>query len=180
MDSQKPAPPGNLLNDLESIRQLLEDHPQKPPLEPPLLTESIDLQSIPLLSEIVNPADLGAPLFSRPAPISRATVTISTTPAPVAAQAKPVAPPPPPASVPPAKTPAASASSLPSATISEQLQQHLHPAALELNRLDRELRTAAQLMLQDIIDDFVPLIEAKLKTRLDAHLNQLLNQRKPR
>ncbi len=58
------------------------------------------------------------------------------------------------------------------------MQRSLHPAALELNRLDRELRTAAQLMLQDIIDDFVPLIEAELKNRLDAHLNQLLSQRK--
>ncbi|MDO8696740.1 MAG: DNA polymerase III subunit chi [Pseudomonas sp.] len=169
MDSQKPSKPGNLLHDLESIRQLLEQNP----LEPPLLTESIDPNSIPLLSEIVNPADLGAPLFSRPAPASRPPEASSAaTPAQVA---KPTAPPPSPA---PAPATASAPSQAQSETISEQLQRSLHPAALELNRLDRELRTAAQLMLQDIIDDFVPLIEAELKTRLDAHLNQLLSQRK--
>ncbi|MDP3846893.1 MAG: DNA polymerase III subunit chi [Pseudomonas sp.] len=168
MDSQKPSNPGNLLHDLESIRQLLEQNP----LEPPLLTESIDPNSIPLLSEIVNPADLPAPLFNLSAPASQPPVAASAaTPVPVA---KPMAPLPPP----PPTTPAPTASPAPSATISEQLQQRLHPAALELNRLDRELRTAAHLMLQDIIDDFVPLIEAELKTRLDAHLNQLLSQRK--
>lgn len=163
MDSQKPSNPGNLLHDLESIRQLLEQSP----LEPPLLTESIDLNSIPLLSEIVNPADLGAPLFNLSAPASQSPAAPgAATPVPVT---KPMAPQPSPAPTP---------SPAPSATISEQLQQRLHPAALELNRLDRELRTAAHLMLQDIIDDFVPLIEAELKTRLDAHLNQLLSQRK--
>ena len=163
MDSQKPNNPGNLLHDLESIRQLLEQSP----LEPPLLTESIDLNSIPLLSEIVNPSDLGAPLFNLSAPASQSPAAAgAATPVPVT---KPMAPQPSPAPTP---------SPAPSATISEQLQQRLHPAALELNRLDRELRTAAHLMLQDIIDDFVPLIEAELKTRLDAHLNQLLSQRK--
>ena len=62
--------------------------------------------------------------------------------------------------------------------MAEHLQLNLHPAALELNRLDRELRTAAQLMLQDVIDDFVPQIEAELKRRLDLQLTLLLNQRK--
>ena len=173
MDSQKPSKPGNLLNDLESIRQLLEQNP----LEPPLLTESIDPNSIPLLSEIVNPADLGAPLFNLSATASQPPEASSAaTPAQVA---KPTAPPPSPAPAPATATATASApSQAQSETISEQLQRSLHPAALELNRLDRELRTAAQLMLQDIIDDFVPLIEAELKTRLDAHLNQLLSQRK--
>lgn len=170
MDSQKPTPPSNLLNDLESIRQLLEQHP----LEPPLLTESIDPNSIPLLSEVVSPADLGTPLFNLSPPTIAAAASAAVT---AVVAAKPVAPAPTPT---PAPIPAAAVTSPsePHETISEQLQQRLHPAALELNRLDRELRTAAHLMLQDIIDDFVPLIEAELKTRLDAHLNQLLNQRK--
>ncbi|MBX9753971.1 MAG: DNA polymerase III subunit chi [Pseudomonadaceae bacterium] len=164
MDSQKPNKPGNLLHDLESIRQLLEQSP----LEPPLLTESIDLNSIPLLSEIVNPADLGAPLFNLSAPASQPPAAAgAATPAPMV-----------PSPAPPPATPAPATKPAPNESISEQLQQRLHPAALELNRLDRELRTAAHLMLQDIIDDFVPLIEAELKTRLDAHLNQLLSQRK--
>jgi hypothetical protein len=164
MDSQKPRNPGNLLNDLESIRQLLEEHPS-----PPLLTDSIGIDLIPLLSEVVNPADLAAPLFNRPAPATIARK--ASTPVAFAAPA--------PAPAPATTKPAATAQPLPAnADISQQLQRSLHPAALELTQLDRELRIAAQLMLQDIIDDFVPLIEAKLKTRLDAHLSQLLNQRK--
>ncbi|SDI46859.1 hypothetical protein SAMN05216588_11791 [Pseudomonas flavescens] len=48
----------------------------------------------------------------------------------------------------------------------------------EINRLDSELRAAAQLLLQDVIDDFVPQIEAELKRRLQARLNRLLPPRK--
>ena len=55
----------------------------------------------------------------------------------------------------------------------------MHPGALELQRVDRELRAAAQLLLQDVIDDFVPQIEAELKRRLDVRLDLLLSQRKP-
>lgn len=40
--------------------------------------------------------------------------------------------------------------------------------------LDHELRTAAQLILQDVIDDFVPQIEAELRSRLEAHAEQLI------
>ena len=49
----------------------------------------------------------------------------------------------------------------------------------EMNRLDSELRAAAQLILQDVIDDFVPQIEAELKRRLDARLTRLLPPRRP-
>ncbi|MNT82439.1 hypothetical protein D3C72_2221680 [compost metagenome] len=48
----------------------------------------------------------------------------------------------------------------------------------ELNRLDNELRAAAELILQDVIDDFVPQIEAELKRRLQARLSRLLPPRK--
>ena len=40
--------------------------------------------------------------------------------------------------------------------------------------LDHELRTAAQLILQEVIDDFVPQIEAELKRRLEDHAEQLI------
>lgn len=53
------------------------------------------------------------------------------------------------------------------------------PAASELNRLDLELRAAAQLILQDILDDFAPQIEAELQRRLEARMQRLLAQRKP-
>ena len=51
MDSPKPPnKAANLLNDLESIRALLDGNAD----EPPLLTESLDPNSIPLLSEVVE------------------------------------------------------------------------------------------------------------------------------
>ncbi|MDF3865702.1 DNA polymerase III subunit chi [Pseudomonas denitrificans (nom. rej.)] len=53
------------------------------------------------------------------------------------------------------------------------------PVASELNRLDLELRAAAQLILQDVLDDFVPQIEAELQRRLEARMQRLLAQRKP-
>ncbi|QRY79210.1 DNA polymerase III subunit chi [Pseudomonas sp. PDNC002] len=53
------------------------------------------------------------------------------------------------------------------------------PQASELNRLDLELRAAAQLILQDVIDDFAPQIEAELQRRLEARMQRLLAQRKP-
>lgn len=158
MDSHNPPKPGNLLNDLESIRQLLDQQQ----LEPPLLTESVDTSAIPLLCDIVPPSELVPPrpslaaaLHNRPdsAP-SVAPVSAPVTPAPAA------------------PTPTAS-------TINASLQQRLHPGALELQRVDRELRAAAQLLLQDVIDDFVPQIEAELKRRLDVRLDLLLSQRKP-
>lgn len=158
MDSHNPPKPGNLLNDLESIRQLLDQQQ----LEPPLLTESVDTSAIPLLCDIVPPSELVPPrpsltsaLQQRPDPApSVAPVSAPVTPAPAA------------------PTPTAS-------TINASLQQRLHPGALELQRVDRELRAAAQLLLQDVIDDFVPQIEAELKRRLDVRLDLLLSQRKP-
>jgi hypothetical protein len=158
MDSHNPPKPGNLLNDLESIRQLLDQQQ----LEPPLLTESVDTSAIPLLCDIVPPSELVPPrpslaaaLHNRPDPAPSVTpVSAPVTPAPTA------------------PTPTASA-------INASLQQRLHPGALELQRVDRELRAAAQLLLQDVIDDFVPQIEAELKRRLDVRLDLLLSQRKP-
>lgn len=161
MDSHNPPKPGNLLNDLESIRQLLDQQQ----LEPPLLTESVDTSAIPLLCDIVPPSELVPPrpslaaaLHNRPAPVP-SVASVAPVSAPVTpAQAAP--------------TPTASA-------INASLQQRLHPGALELQRVDRELRAAAQLLLQDVIDDFVPQIEAELKRRLDVRLDLLLSQRKP-
>ena len=158
MDSHNPPKPGNLLNDLESIRQLLDQQQ----LEPPLLTESVDTSAIPLLCDIVPPNELVPPR-----PSLAAALHNRPDPAP---------------SVAPVSTPATPAPATPSPTasaINASLQQRLHFGALELQRVDRELRTAAQLLLQDVIDDFVPQIEAELKRRLDVRLDLLLSQRKP-
>lgn len=157
MDSHNPPKPGNLLNDLESIRQLLDQQQ----LEPPLLTESVDTSAIPLLCDIVPPSELVPPrpslaaaLQNRPDPAPSVVPVSAPAPAPA--------------------TPSPTASA-----INASLQQRLHPGALELQRVDRELRAAAQLLLQDVIDDFVPQIEAELKRRLDVRLDLLLSQRKP-
>ena len=45
--------------------------------------------------------------------------------------------------------------------------------------LDHELRTAAQLILQDVIDDFVPQIEAELRNRLEARAEQVIRSKRP-
>jgi len=136
MDTPKPPQkPAQLLNDLESIRELLGDEN----LEPPLLTDSIDPDNIPLLSDIVTPP---------PSPTPRAQ--------------------------PPKPAPAAPA---PAPSLRDTVTQSISRDS-EVNRLDSELRAAAQLILQDVIDDFVPQIEAELKRRLEARLTRLLPPRK--
>lgn len=44
--------------------------------------------------------------------------------------------------------------------------------------LDHELRAAAQLILQDVIDDFVPQIEAELRRRLEGRAEQLIKSQR--
>ncbi|MCY1181091.1 hypothetical protein D9M73_215760 [compost metagenome] len=46
----------------------------------------------------------------------------------------------------------------------------------DLLHLDNELRAAAQLIMQDVIDDFAPHIETEIKRRLSARLERLLSQ----
>jgi hypothetical protein len=46
----------------------------------------------------------------------------------------------------------------------------------DLLHLDSELRAAAQLIMQDVIDDFAPHIENEIKRRLDARMERLLSQ----
>ena len=121
MDTPNPLKKDDhLLDDLESIRQLLGDDD----LQPPLLTESVDAEvQIPMLFDQVS----DKPAVEAPAPAVAA---------------------------PPAEK---------------------APDALLLH-LDNELRAAAQLIMQDVIDDFAPHIETEIKRRLDAHMERLLAQ----
>ncbi|WP_300628766.1 DNA polymerase III subunit chi [Pseudomonas sp.] len=121
MDTPNPMKKDDhLLDDLESIRQLLGDDD----LQPPLLTESVEGEvQIPLLFDMVG---------NKPA----ATQPVAAEPAPAAEKA---------------------------------------PDALLLH-LDNELRAAAQLIMQDVIDDFAPHIETEIKRRLDARMERLLSQ----
>ena len=126
MDTPKPLQKSaHLLDDLESIRQLLGDDN----LQPPLLTDTVldgDQEQIPMLFDTVS--------ASQP--------TVEPTP--------------------PASTvrPAPAASKGPD----------------DLLHLDSELRAAAQLIMQDVIDDFAPHIETEIKRRLSARLERLLSQ----
>ncbi len=62
MDSHKPTePPEQLLDDLESIHDLLYERN-----EPPLLTESFEPDNIPLLSDVVSPGTAPARQSRRP------------------------------------------------------------------------------------------------------------------
>jgi hypothetical protein len=129
MDTPKPQQkPTHLLDDLESIRQLLGDDN----LQPPLLTDTVEegeQEQIPMLFDSVG--------------------------------AEPAAVEPPPAPAPtPAAPPAAPANKGPDALL----------------HLDSELRAAAQLIMQDVIDDFAPHIETEIKRRLDARMERLLSQ----
>jgi hypothetical protein len=126
MDTPKPQQQSaHLLDDLESIRQLLGDDN----LQPPLLTDTVedgDQEQIPMLFDTVAAAPQAVEL---------------TPPAP-AAQPAPV--------------------------VSKSPDDLLH--------LDSELRAAAQLIMQDVIDDFAPHIETEIKRRLSARLERLLSQ----
>ncbi|MGE8354537.1 MAG: DNA polymerase III subunit chi [Pseudomonas protegens] len=147
MDTPNPLQkPTHLLDDLESIRQLLGDDN----LQPPLLTETVSGEvQIPLLFDMVGSQQ---PAETEAAPAAQAKPQAAPPPAPVQEAAPASAP----APAPVAKTAPASNS------------------ADALLHLDTELRAAAQLIMQDVIDDFAPHIETEIKRRLDARLERLL------
>lgn len=158
MDSPKPPHrPAHLLDDLESIREFLVGNGSS---EPPLLTESVDPALIPLLSDVVKPGHerpgLDSPGHERPGLAN-----------PPRASTPPTSPTP----------PAMPRPAPPAASVAPSVQRPLGSAS-EQARLQTELRAAAQLILQDVIDDFVPQIEAELRRRLDARLDRLIAQRK--
>lgn len=100
----------HLLDDLESIRQLLGDAD----LQPPLLTETVE--QLPLLPD--------APVTEAAAP-------------------------------------------------EEDPQTRRQDTLLHL---ESELRAAAQMIMQDVINDFTPHIENEIKRRLDARIERLIKR----
>ncbi|VEF08995.1 Uncharacterised protein [Pseudomonas fluorescens] len=129
MDTPKPQQKSaHLLDDLESIRQLLGDDN----LQPPLLTDTVDegeQEQIPMLFD--SPGNQ-------------------------------------PPTIEPSQPAVPAAAAQPAATVDKGPDALLH--------LDSELRAAAQLILQDVIDDFAPHIETEIKRRLDARMERLLSQ----
>ncbi|NIE74564.1 DNA polymerase III subunit chi [Pantoea sp. Tr-811] len=120
MDKPSPLPDSaHLLDDLESIRQLLGDAD----LQPPLLTETVE--QIPLLLD-VPPGN--APLPAAPEP---------------------------------------------EAAPEDDPQTRRQDTLLHL---ESELRAAAQMIMQDVINDFTPHIENEIKRRLDARIERLIKR----
>ncbi|QGG74851.1 hypothetical protein [Pseudomonas syringae] len=141
MDTSKKAESAHLLNDLESIRQLLGDDPAHSP-------QSNDTArpegQIPLLFDVVG---------ARPDAAYQQDVDEDDIPT---------------------LTPDAHTAPAPQAQQAAQPQALPNPDALL--HLDNELRAAAQLIMQDVIDDFAPHIENEIKRRLEARLERLLAQ----
>ncbi|WP_110948641.1 DNA polymerase III subunit chi [Pseudomonas bohemica] len=131
----------HLLDDLESIRQLLGDDS----LQPPLLTDTVHGEGqIPLLFDVVSgqvvAADEQPNADDIPVLTAEPEATLDT---PAAQQPAP---------------------------------QGRTPGPDDLLHLDSELRAAAQLIMQEVIDDFAPHIENEIKRRLDARMERLLSQ----
>ncbi|AYN93753.1 hypothetical protein EAW52_07100 [Pseudomonas sp. LTJR-52] len=119
MDKDLPPRPAHLMNDLESIRQLLDKH------DLPMLTDRLDQDGIPVLSDVVVPS------------IER----LSAIP-PLLDQIEPE-------------------------RVSRQDEESL----------EKLLRQEARLILQEVIAEFAPKVEAELQKRLDARLDELIRQR---
>lgn len=119
MDKDLPPRPAHLMNDLESIRQLLDKH------DLPMLTDRLDQDGIPVLSDVVVPS------------IER----LSAIP-PLLDQIEPE-------------------------RVSRQNEESL----------EELLRQEARLILQEVIAEFAPKVEAELQKRLDARLDELIRQR---
>lgn len=201
MDTPKPPQkPHHLLDDLESIREFLSNkEPGSSPLtddfaDLPLLTDSVEMGQIPLLSDIVTPSPgAAAPTLTEAIPTLQPLAPEPPAHTPPPAVARPVPQPSAPAPVhapfagttsasipqPHAAQPAApQPPAAPSLAQTVQRSVESSNTTSDLLRLDGELRAAAQLILQDVIDDFVPQIEAELKRRLEARLSRLLPPRK--
>lgn len=106
----------------------------------------------PLLTEMVGEDGAKIPLLSDTVDVQPATTQNTTTPAQL----------PEPVQMPLAIAPAPNV-------------EQKAPDAL-LVHLDKELRRAAQAIMQDVINDFAPHIETEIKRRLDAHMERLLAQ----
>lgn len=131
------------------------DHPPIPPHpahlpdwasdELPLLTETVGEPVIPLLREALpDPARANAPADD--VPLLAEPLPAELPLAPPAASVPPLAP-----------RPAASAT-----------------AGMPLAQIERELQAAAELIMQEVIDDYMLQIEAELHRRLEEHLAKVL------
>lgn len=148
MSKTPPLPESTqLLDDLESIRALLGDDT----LEPPLLTDTVNAEPEPPRHFDDEQIPM---LFEEVEPRPAAT--------PAELTFQPAEPRP--EQEPEPEPPQAAAATLPERNRQDTL---LH--------LDADLRSAAQRIMQDVIDDFAPHIETEIRRRLEARMERLLN-----
>lgn len=151
MKQREPTDPSRLLKDLESIRTLLdEDQPAEPAMD------------IPLLEDIITSSS------DKPVP--------PPTPEPATQSAgKPPNP----------FLPYESLAKLAGERVQLErlLQQSLqdlpsspHTGAREV-RMEARLHSEAQLILQDVIDEILPMIEAELRKRMSSKLEQIVQEK---
>ena len=148
MTQREPTDPSRLLKDLESIRTLLDDD-----------QPGAEQMDIPLLDDIITSGS------DKPA--------------------APPAPPPPAAERPPNPfLPYESLARLAGERVQlerllqqsfDELPPSPHTGAREV-RLEARLHSEAQLVMQDVIDEMLPIIEAELRKRLSGRMEQLVRE----
>lgn len=149
MKQREPTDPSRLLKDLESIRTLLdEDQHADAPIDIPLLDDIITSSS----DKPVDPA----------------------TPGPIPPSDKPANP----------FLPYDSLAKLAGERVQlerllqqslDQLPQNPHTGAREV-RMEARLQAEAQLVMQDVIDEILPMIEAELRKRLSGKLEKIVQE----
>ncbi|MFN3581274.1 MAG: hypothetical protein ACK4VV_12475 [Pseudomonas sp.] len=196
MTQRDPSEPSRLLKDLESIRTLL-DEPQTD--EPqPAASQAAQLD-IPLLQDII----IDAPGLDLRAPLTPVIPVAPVTPPVAASEPAPTAPPGPKPNpflpydqlarlaeervqldrlmaghIPPAPATGTHTSTLVSQPASKHFgsSQQKAPTGAREVRMEARLHAEAQLLLQDVIDDLIPTIEAELRNRLQDKLEQLVRE----
>lgn len=160
MKQRDPSEPSRLLEDLESIRTLLDEHP-----EAAADAAAVDGQmDIPLLRDVIlnpNEPPLGAVDPAEP-PIPQAPISKSHNPF----------------------LPYASLARLAEERmqLDQLLTQQTHSQPLPATssaremRLEARLQSEAQLLLQGVIDDLIPTIEAELRKRMQSRLQQIVRE----
>lgn len=157
MTHRDPSEPSRLLEDLESIRTLLDEYDQEN-----LLADDSQMD-IPLLQDVItDPID--TPLTeSRPTqPEASPVATRSSNPfLPYDSLAR-------------LARERIQLDRLLGTPVAEE-RDNASPTAREL-RLEARLQAEAQLILQDVIDDMIPTIEAELRNRLKTKLEQIVRE----
>ena len=187
MAQRDPSEPSRLLKDLESIRTLL-DEPSEPTGS---IAGSTDAQlDIPLLQDIITDApglDLSQPLTpvsliagNPPAPEAQLTLN-ATQPLP----ARPPTPKPNPflpydqlarLAEERVQLDRLMAGHVPPPSTRQSISRDsAHTGAREV-RMEARLQAEAHLILQEVIDDMMPTIEAELRNRLQDKLQQMVRE----